>query len=49
METDQIAVEDSKKQLFSDWQNSVDFTTGEWRVQEEANLDVLLRRSNLLS
>lgn len=49
VETNQVAVENTKKQGFSDGQNPVDFATREWCMQEETNLDVLLGGANFLS
>jgi hypothetical protein len=43
VEANQIAVKDAQEQGLSNRENSVDLTTGEWRMQEEANLDILLR------
>ncbi len=49
VEADQIAVKDTQEQGLSDGKDSVDFTTREGRMQEEANLDVLLSCSDLLA
>lgn len=42
MEADQIAMEDTQQELISDRQDSVNLTARERRVEEEANLDILL-------
>jgi hypothetical protein len=49
VETDEVTVEKSKQQLVSYRQNSVDFTAGEWSVEEETNLNVFLGVSNFFS
>ena len=49
MKTNQIAVKHTKKQLLSNRKNSIDLTTWEWRMEEEANLDVLLAGADFLS
>lgn len=49
VEPNQIAVQDSIENLIADWQDTVDFTGWERSVQEEAELDVTLRVTNLLT
>lgn len=49
VEADQIALEDTEEQLFSDREDTVDLAAGERRVQEKADLDVFLCVSNLLA
>jgi hypothetical protein len=49
METDEVAMEHTEQECFSDGQNSVNLTAWERRVEEEPNLDVLLAVTNLLS
>lgn len=49
MEANQVAVQNSKKDLIPDRQDAVDLAAGERGVQEEAELDVLLGRANLLA
>ena len=49
MKADQIAVQNTQKQSLSNWEDSVYLAAREWGMQEEANLDILLRCSNLLS
>ena len=46
VEPNEIAVEETGKKGLSDRQDSVDFTAGEWGMEEEANLDVLFCRAN---
>jgi hypothetical protein len=49
VKSNQIAVKNAQKQFLSDGQNSVDLTTRERGVQEEANFDILLGCANFLS
>jgi hypothetical protein len=49
VEANQVAVKETGEQSLSHRQNSIDFTAGERRVQEEANLDILLGVSKLFS
>jgi len=49
MESDKVAVKKSSKECFSDRQDPVNFTTGEWCMEEEANLDILFRFTDLLT
>lgn len=49
MKSNQIAVKNAEKDLISDWKNAVDLTTWEWRVEEEANLDILFRIAKFLA
>jgi hypothetical protein len=49
VEANQVTLQNTEKECLSDWQNSVDLTRGEWSMEEEANLDVLLGVTNLFS
>lgn len=49
METDKIAVQNTFQNLVSHRQDTVDFTTREGSVQEEAQLDILLCLANRFS
>jgi hypothetical protein len=49
VEADQVAVQYSKENLIADREDAVDFRAGEWRVQEEANLDILLGVADFLA
>ena len=49
VETDQIALKDTKKEFLSDWQDSVDLRGRERCMEEEADLDVLLGITDLLA
>ena len=40
VKSQKIAVKNTKQELVSDGQYSVDFAAWEWRVQEEANLNI---------
>lgn len=42
-----VAVKDTKQQLVSNGQDSVDLATGERRMKEESDLDILLAVPNL--
>jgi hypothetical protein len=42
METNQVAMKYTQKQVFSYRKDPVYFTAGEWCMEEEANLDILL-------
>ena len=46
VETNEIAVEDTKQDLVTDGEDSVNLGAGEGSVQEETNLDILLGVSN---
>lgn len=49
VEANQIAMQDTQKKLIANRKNTIDFTAGEWGVQEEADLDILLAITNLLT
>lgn len=49
METDEIALENTEQELFSDRENSVDLRGWERSVQEETNLDILLGVADFLT
>lgn len=49
VETNQITVQNTKKNLISDRKNAVDLAAWEWGVEEEGDLDVLLAVTNLLT
>jgi hypothetical protein len=49
MEANKIAVEQARKESFSYRQDSVNLTAREWCVEEKADADVLLGRSNLFA
>ena len=49
VETNEVAVQDTEQQGFSDGQDPVYLGAGERGVEEEANLDVLLAVANLLT
>lgn len=49
MEPQKIAMQNTLKNFLSNWEDSVYLAAREWRVQEEANPDVLNRCSDLLS
>lgn len=49
VESDQIAMQDTEKDLIPHWENPVNLTAREWSMQEEPYFDIRLRRSNLLS
>lgn len=49
METNQVAVQNTQQQGLSYWENTIDLTAGERCVQEEGNLDILLRVSNFFT
>jgi hypothetical protein len=49
MEADQITLQHSAEDLVSDGENAVDLGAGKRRVEEKADLDVLLRVANLLA
>lgn len=49
VEADEVAVEKTRQQRLPYRQNTVDFTTGEWRMQEEADLNVLLGVADFLT
>jgi hypothetical protein len=49
MESNQIAVKYAEKDLVSNWKNAVDLATWERRVEEETNLDILLRIAKFLA
>lgn len=49
VETNEIAVKDTKQNLVTDRENSVNLGAGEGSVQEEANLDILLCVAKLFS
>lgn len=48
METNEVAVKDSKENFFSDRQTSIYLAARKWRVEEETQPDVLFRISQLL-
>lgn len=49
METNQVAVKYTKQDLVTDGKDSVDFRAGEWSVQEEADLHILLAVAKFLT
>ena len=49
MEANQVAVKNTQEKILSYRQNSVDLAAGEGCMEEEADLDILLCRTNLLS
>jgi hypothetical protein len=49
VEANEVAMQDTKQEGFSDRQNPVDLTAGKGGVEEEANLDVLLAVANLFA
>jgi len=49
MEANEIAVQDTFQNLIPHRQNTVDFTTGKWSMEEEAQLDILLGVADCLS
>lgn len=49
MESNEIAMQDTKEDFVADREDTVDFTAGEWSVQEEANLHVFLCVSKLFA
>lgn len=42
VESNEIAMKNAKKNLVSNWKNTVDLATGERGMEEETNLDILL-------
>lgn len=49
MEPNQVAMQDTEQQLVPDWENSVDLAAREGRMEEEADLDILLAIADLLT
>ena len=49
VEADQIAMQDTEEDLVSHRQDPIYFTARKWGVQEEADLDICLCRSDLFS
>ena len=49
VESNKIAMQDTQEKLIAHGQNPVDLTTGERRVQEESDLDILLTVADLLT
>ena len=49
VESDQIAMQHTKEEFVSDRQNTINFAAGEWCVQEEANFDIVLAVTDLLT
>ena len=48
VEADQVAMEHTLEDFVSHRKNTINLTTGKWRVEEEAELNVLLGRANFL-
>lgn len=49
MESNKIAMQDTQEKLVAHRQNPVDLTAGEGRMQEKADLDILLAVTDLLA
>lgn len=49
VEPNQIAMQNTQKELIADWQDTIDLTAGERGMQKEANLDIFLAVANLLA
>jgi hypothetical protein len=49
VEPNEITMQDTQEQLIAHRQDAIDLTAGEWGMQEEPNLDILLARADFFA